>query len=332
MPRASSPPGAKAVDHASGMQHADRTPGAQATERPPGTRVLLGLALGFLGVLCFSGTLPATRFAVRELDPLFVAFARAVLAGLVAAVVLLVTRSRLPRAGEWRSLFVVIVGLVVGFPALTALALDRVPASHGAVVIGLLPIATAAASVLTGRERPSALFWGASFAGALVVIAFAAVQGGGALQFADTLLLLAVVVAGWGYAEGARVAGTLGTWQVISWAVVLSLPVLAVPMVLLAPGRLADVSPASWWALVYVGVVSQYLGFFPWWAGLRLGGVSRVAQMQLAQPFIAIALAAVFLGEPIGPDLVGFGLAAVVCVAIAARARVSHAAPAHRRG
>lgn len=306
------------------------SPPTGTAERTPGTRVLLGLALGFLGVLCFSGTLPATRFAVRELDPLFIAFARAVLAGLVALVALVVTRSRLPRAGEWRSLVVVIFGLVLGFPALTALALDRVPASHGAVVIGLLPIATAAASVLTGRERPSALFWGASLAGAAVVIAFAAVQGGGALQLADTLLLLAVLVAGWGYAEGARVAGTLGTWQVISWAVVLALPFLAVPMALLAPERLAGVSAASWWAVVYVGVVSQYLGFFPWWAGLRIGGVSRVAQMQLAQPFIAIALAAAFLGEPIGADLVGFGLAAVACVAVAARARVSRTGPAKR--
>lgn len=273
-----------------------------------------GLAYGLVGVAAFSITLLATRVAVASLDPVFVGLGRAVVAGLAAAIVLAATRSRWPRPALLPRLAVVALGVVVGFPLLTAWAMRSVPASHGAVVVGLLPLATAGAAAWLAHERPSRRFWTFAGLGSAVVIAFAFYEGAGTLQRADLLLVGAVAAAAIGYAEGARLTRELGGWQVISWALVMSAPVLAVPT-WMSMTDVQHATAAAWLAFAYVSLVSMYLGFFAWYKGLSLGGIAAVGQVQLLQPFLTIAFSAALLGEAI--DVATFVAAALVIASIA---------------
>lgn len=273
-----------------------------------------GLVWGLIGVAAFSVTLPATRVAVASLDPVVVGLGRAVVAAACAAFVLAATRSPRPPRALWHRLAIVAAGVIVGFPMLTAWAMQHVPASHGAVVIGLLPLATAGAGAWLAHERPALRFWVFAVAGSLVVIGFAAWKGGGALHVADLLLLGAVISAAIGYAEGARLTRLIGGWQVISWALLLAAPIVAVPA-WLALGDVRAVPWTAWAAFAYVSVVSMYVGFFAWYKGLALGGIASVGQVQLLQPFLTIAFSALLLGEAI--DASTLVAAALVIAAIA---------------
>ncbi|HLN63026.1 MAG TPA: DMT family transporter [Symbiobacteriaceae bacterium] len=278
-----------------------------------------GLWYGFLGVASFSLTLPATRVAVQEIDPLVVTLGRALIAALLAAVLLLATRQERPGRRLWLRLAVVAGGVVLGFPLLTAVAMRSLPASHGAIVLGLLPLFTAGAAAFRGGERPSLRFWLASLAGSSVVVGFGVSLGAGGLQWADLALLGAVLAAAVGYAEGARLAREIGGWQVISWALVLAAPVLFVPAVLLAARHGLSASAQAWAGFAYVGVVSQFLGFIPWYKGLALGGTARVSQLQLLQPFLTILASAALLGEQITLATLLAGLLVVGTVAVGKR-------------
>jgi drug/metabolite transporter (DMT)-like permease len=285
-----------------------------------------GLVFGFLGVLAFSFTLPFTRIAVEQLDPLFIGAGRALVAAALAAVVLAATRQRLPRGARWIRLGVVAVGVVAGFPLLTSFALQTVPAAHGAVVIGLLPAATAVAAVIRAKERPSIAFWIASGAGVLAVIAFIALAGGGldGLHPSDLLLLGAVVLAAIGYAEGALLSRELGSWQTICWALVVALPVM-VPLtaVSLAQRGWPQADAPHWLAFGYLALVSMFLGFFAWYRGLAIGPIAQVSQIQLVQPVLTIVWSALIVGERLDV-LVWLGaLVVVACAATAVRARMS---------
>lgn len=274
-----------------------------------------GLLWGLLGVASFSLTLPATRVAVAELDPVFVGLGRAVVAAALAAIVLAATRTPWPGPRALPRLALVASGVIIGFPLFSALAMRHVPAAHGAVIIGLLPLATALAGAWIAHERPSRIFWWSAALGSAVVVAFAFWQGGGWPQPADALLALAAIAAAIGYAEGGRLARTLGGWQVISWALVIAAPFVLVPTLVVADARLASVSTAAWAGFAYVSVVSMFLGFFAWYRGLALGGIGAVGQVQLLQPFLTIFASAVLLGETIDPAT--FIAAALVIASIA---------------
>jgi drug/metabolite transporter (DMT)-like permease len=284
-----------------------------------------GMLLGLIGVAIFSLTLPFTRLAVRELDPLFLTLGRALGAAVLAGGWLRMRRVALPgRAALW-PLAIVALGCVLGFPLLSSIAMRSVPASHGAVLAGMLPLATALYAALRGYERPSKGFWLVALLGSGLVVAFALGQGGGALQAADLLMFGAIVSAAAGYAEGGRLARTLGGQETICWALVLA----AVPAALLLLAlegdqiaRLGDVGPASWLGFGYVTVFSMFIGFFFWYRGLALGGVARVGQVQLLQPFLSLAGAAVLLGETLTPANVGFALAVIATVALGRRMQV----------
>lgn len=256
----------------------------------------LGYLYGLIAVAAFAVTLPATRAAVRALDPVFVGLGRAIGAAVLGAIFLLVIRARRPTRSEAKGLVIVALGVVVGFPLFTAWAMRYVDASHGGVVLGLLPLATAAAGVLFSGERPSAKFWMLALAGTALVAGYAFSRAGGTMQLADLALFAAIASAGIGYAEGARLSRTLGGLQVISWALLISAPVLIVPVVLSAPVT-GDVPLSSWLGFVYVMVVSQFLGFVPWYRGLALGGIAKVGQTQLLQPLLTIAASVFLLGE-----------------------------------
>ncbi|SFA60897.1 DMT family transporter [Metapseudomonas otitidis] len=274
---------------------------------------------GLIGVLIFSGSLPATRVAVLEFDPLFLTVARASLAGLLALALLLVAGAPRPSRSQLLPLAVVALGVVVGFPLLTALALQTVTSAHSIVFLGLLPLATAAFGVLRGGERPRPAFWGFSVLGSLLVVGFAVAQGLTASPRGDLLMLLAIVVCGLGYAEGARLSRSLGGWQVICWALVLALPVMLALALYRLPAGLAGITLPAWLSLGYVSLFSMLIGFVFWYRGLAQGGIAAVGQLQLLQPFFGLALAAGLLGEAVSPAMLGVTVAVIFCVAGARR-------------
>ena len=273
-----------------------------------------GLANGLLGVLIFSGSLPATRVAVAELDPIFLTGARASIAGLLGLGLLLAFRETRPTRSDLLSLGVTAIGVVVGFPLLTALALQYVTSAHSIVFIGLLPLATATFGVLRGGDRPRPAFWLFSGIGSLLVAGFALVQGLSASPIGDGLMFAAVVICGLGYAEGGKLSRTLGGWQVISWALVLSLPVMLPLALLTMPQTLAGIGQPAWLGLIYVSVFSMLIGFVFWYRGLAQGGIAAVGQLQLLQPFFGLALAAALLGEAVSPAMLLVTVGVVLCV------------------
>jgi drug/metabolite transporter (DMT)-like permease len=274
---------------------------------------------GLIGVIIFSGSLPATRIAVLEFAPVFLTVARASIAGAVALCMLLLLKQKRPETSHLLSLLIVAMGVVVGFPLLTALALQYVTSAHSIVFVGLLPLATAAFAVLRGGERPRPVFWVFSTLGSAVVVGFAVSQGLTASPLGDLLMLLAILVCGLGYAEGAKLSKTLGGWQVICWALVLSLPVMLTLTGFTAPPSLAHISLPAWLGLGYVSLFSMLIGFVFWYRGLVQGGTAAVGQLQLLQPFFGLALAATLLHEQVSPGMLAVTVVVILCVAGARR-------------
>ena len=270
---------------------------------------------GLIGVVIFSGSLPATRLAVLEFDPVFLTVIRATIAGALALCLLWLLRERRPARDQWFSLLIVALGVVVGFPLLTALALQYVTSAHSIVFVGLLPLATAIFGVLRGGERPSPVFWIFSVLGSSLVVGFAISQGLTASPTGDLLMLAAILACGLGYAEGAKLSRTLGGWQVICWALVLSLPVMAVLSVWLAPASFSGISLSAWVCLAYVSLFSMLIGFVFWYRGLAQGGIAAVGQLQLLQPFFGLALAATLLHEHVSVGMLVVTLGVILCVA-----------------
>jgi drug/metabolite transporter (DMT)-like permease len=286
----------------------------------------MAVALGLLGVLGFSLTLPVTRVAVDGLDPVFIGLGRAAVAAIPAALLLALWRERLPDRRTLGRLGLVALGVVFGFPLLVTFALQDLTAAHSAVIVGLLPAATAVMAVARAGERPSLGFWVASGAGLIAVLAFAASQGAGLPSSDDLLVLAAVALGAVGYAEGGSLARDVGGSRVICWALVLSLP-LTLPLGT-AGALLGDVdaSPDAWLGFAYVAFISQFLAFFAWYAGLALGGVAKIGQVQLVQPLMTLGWAALLLGEQIGAATLIASFAVVASVLATQRARVRRTA------
>ena len=287
-----------------------------------------GLLWGLLGVLAFSFTVVFTRVAVGGLDPLFIGAGRAVVAAVLASAVLLVTRQRLPRGRQWLRLAVIAAGVVAGFPILTSFALTTVPASHGAVVIALLPAATAVLSAIRGHDRPPLSFWILAGVGAVAAVVFASIHGGGfeGIQPADLLLFGAVIAAAVGYTEGGLLSRELGAWQTVSWALVVAAPVMIVLTAVSAVQHPPSATPTEWAAFGYLAVVSMFLGFFAWYRGLEIGPMVQVSQVQLVQPVLSILWAALLLREELTlPTILGGGMV-ILCAAIAVRIRLDRVA------
>ena len=284
------------------------------------TRERAGLALGLLGVLAFSLTLPMTRVAVAELDPWLVAFGRMAVAGLLAAGWLLWTGARAPARTYWKPLAWTAAGVVFGFPLCTSLAMQTLPAGQGAIVTGMLPLATAALAARWFHERQPRRFWACALAGALLVVGFALRDGVHALAAGYLWMLAAVGLAAVGYALGARAAATLGGGQVILWVLVGALPVTLPAALWLASTRPLQAGGVAWAGFAYVAVVSQLTGFFAWYNGLALGGIARVGQVQLLQVFFTLAFAALLFGEP-QPGSTWVVAGAVVALIVVGRSR-----------
>jgi len=282
---------------------------------------------GFLGVLAFSFSLPATRLAVEDLDPTFVGLGRALVAAVLAAALLAARREPMPARRDLPRFALVGIGVVVGFPIFTSVALHHLSSAHSSVIVGLLPAATAAMAVARAGERPPPAFWLAAAGGLIAVLAFAATQGVNGIETADLLVLLAVAFAALGYAEGGALSRTYGGWQVICWALVFSAPFLVIP-VTVAASHGVHAGTDAWLGFAYVSVISMFLGFFAWYHGLALGGVARIGQIQLAQPVMTLVWAALVLGETVTGGMVIAALAVLACVVATQRTRSGQ----HERG
>jgi drug/metabolite transporter (DMT)-like permease len=273
-----------------------------------------GFVNGFIGVAIFSGSLPATRLAVMDLNPFFLSFARASIAGCLALVLLLIFRESRPSKKQGLALITVALGVVVGFPLLTALALQYITSAQSMVFIGLLPLVTATFGVLRGGERPRMGFWVFSCLGSALVAGYALRNGFGGSFIGDALMLAAIIICGFGYAEGAVLSRALGGWQVISWALVIALPAMLIASVFAIPHSFENVQMSAWLGLIYVSLFSMLIGFFFWYRGLAQGGIAAVGQLQLLQPFMGLTLAATLLGEAVDPTMIAISIGVVACV------------------
>ena len=282
----------------------------------------LGLILGLLGVLIFAGTLPATRMAVEFFNAGFLTFGRAFFAGIAAVFCLLALKKSFPRKHLWGLLFAGLA-LVYGFPGFMTLAMVTVPASHGGVVLGILPLGTAIFATLLAGERPSPLFWLCGMVGAVLIIVFALLDGEWGFVIGDLWLLVAGITASAGYVVSGKLSRHLPGWEVICWALILFLPISAIgTIVFWQPGYEAAPAPQAW-AFGYVALFSMLLGFFAWNTGLRMGGIAKVGQIQLLQTFFTLGLAAIVVGEQITMETIGFAVAVLVVVLVGRKAQVA---------
>lgn len=261
----------------------------------------LGLLLGLIGVTCFSLTLPSTSVAVAHFGSTITGLGRTVIAAVIVAIIFIVRKEQRPTRRQLKSLLIVALGAVLGFPLLTSWAMERLPVSHGAVVVALLPLATAGIAIIRAGERPSRTFWLASFIGSGAVIVYAASLGLGGFYLADVALFFAVLILGFSYAEGGNLSKEMGSWQVIAWAILIGAPFFVLPVMMELSPAMLDVPLSAWVSLLYLSVVSQFLAYVAWYGGMALGGIARISQLQYLQPFLMIVFASVFLGEAVPP-------------------------------
>jgi drug/metabolite transporter (DMT)-like permease len=292
------------------------------TTDPKPQKDFTSFGYGFLGVLIFSLTLPATRIAVTGFDPVFVGLGRAIVAAGLSLILLLVTRQTIPPLRFLPNFGIVAGGVVIGFPLLSAIAMRDTAASHGAVITGILPLATALCGVWRAGERPSIQFWIFASLGSTLVICFALLSGGGSMRWADLAMFGAVGAAALGYAEGAVLSRSFGSWQVICWSLLLSVPMLLPIVWQHAPSNFLTVAPNAMLSFLYVSVFSMLLGFFAWYRGLALGGIARIGQLQLIQPFLTIFFSFVLVGEHLTIETIGFAVGVIVCVMLGKRAQI----------
>ena len=283
--------------------------------------------LGVLGVAIFALTLPMTRLATGtavapQLSPWFVTFGRAALAGGLSLVFLLVTRSALPTPAQRKPLAMALLGNAIGYPLLLGFALRHVTSGHAAVITALLPLTTAAIAALVLHQRARLGFWVFAALGSGLVVAFSLLraysQGHGfGWEWADLMLVGAVLAASVGYVYGAQVTRVLGAERVICWMCVMALPLTLPGALLTWPDR--SIHTTAWLGLLYVGVFSMWAGFFAWYRGMAMGGALKVSQTQLLQPFLSILAAVPLLGEPLEVLTLGFALAVIATVFLGKR-------------
>ncbi|WP_369361082.1 DMT family transporter [Priestia megaterium] len=287
------------------------------------TREKVGLLLGVVGVICFSLTLPSTSIAVKYFGTTVAGLGRTDVAAILVAVILIVRKENFPSLRQFKSLLIVALGAVLGFPLLTSWAMKSLPVSHGAVELALLPLATAGFAMFRGSERPSLKFWVSSIIGAAAVIVYALHLGFGQLQFVDAALLAAVLILGLSYAEGGVLARELGSWQVIAWAIIIGAPFFMIPVGLSITAEMLHAPLQAWVSLIYLSVVSQFLAYVAWYSGMAMGGIARVSQVQYLQPFLMILFAALFLGESITLFTLAIAIIVVFSVVLGKNASVS---------
>ncbi|MEB3753179.1 DMT family transporter [Acinetobacter sp. MD2(2019)] len=282
---------------------------------------LNGWISGFIGVMIFSGSLPATRLAIMGFSPEFLAFGRAAIAGTIALIALSLLKQPKPNFSQFKALFMVTLGVVIGFPLCTSIALQTITASYSVVFVAILPLATAFFALLHGEQRPPLQFWIFAMLGSTIVMIFAFTQSGPSHTLAGQLwMLAAILLCGLGYAAGGKLSRELGGWQVICWALVLALPLTLVLSYSYFPQNLSHISVSALLGFLYVSLFSMLIGFVFWYHGLATGGVIGVGQLQLIQPFLGLVLCAVLLHEQISLSMIISASLVILCVSYARKA------------
>ncbi len=275
---------------------------------------------GSLAIIAFGFTLPVTRLAIQELDIIFVGLGRAIVAAIFATIVILIYSPRLPPKSIWIRLIITSLGVVIGFPLFATIAMKYANASHGGVILAILPLATAIASVPFANERPSLGFWICGILGSGIVIIFALSENNSSenqtIGFGDLFLFLAVISAAIGYAQGGALSKTLGGWQVICWALIIGAPLLIPVILIFSENVNYSASMQAWGSFVYLALISQFLGFFAWNKALASGGIAKIGQLQLLQPFVTLLASAYLIGELISYKQILFAMIVVCIVAI----------------
>jgi drug/metabolite transporter (DMT)-like permease len=269
------------------------------------------MLFGLLGVIAFGLTLPMTKIVIPYLDPIFVGLGRSTLASIIAVIILLKFTNSIPTKKQFIQLFIIALGVVIGFPIFTSIAMQSVPASHGAIVVGILPLATAITGAIIAKERASLSFWIISLIGTILVLSYTLLQSGGSFHKADLALFLAVISVSIGYAMGGKLSKELGGWQVICWALVISFPFIIVPTINYAPDNLFNFPISVYLSFLYLALISQLFGFFVWYKGLAMGGIVRVSQIQLLQTFITLGASIILLNEKLDLQMIIFALLVV---------------------
>ncbi|MND25469.1 EamA-like transporter family protein [compost metagenome] len=281
-------------------------------------RFMNGWVNGFIGVAIFAGSLPATRVAVMGFEPGFLTAARAAIAGILGLILILVLKQKKPAKQDWWPLAIVAIGVVIGFPLFTALALQYMNAAHSIVFVSLLPLATAIFAVLRGGEKPNQFFWIFAVLGSAVVFAYMFfISGDTSLGIGDFYMLMAIIFCGFGYAEGGVLSRKIGGWQVICWALILSLPFMLFLTIFYMPTSFQNISTSAVVGLIYVSLFSMLIGFFFWYKGLAQGGIAAISQLQLLQPLMGLAIAAALLHEHVSWSMLVVTAATLLCVAAA---------------
>lgn len=286
------------------------------------TKETKGMLIGFIGVAIFSLTLPFTRIAVQEMNPFYISFGRGVVAGVCGLVLLLVTRATLPTKLQFIKLLITASGVVYGFPIFTSLAMKTLSSAHSGIVLGILPLAMSAIGAIRFHERPSIGYWMTAFLGTLLVLVYSMIEGDSGFAFGDIWLLCAIVTAAVGYSEGGKLAQEMGAIKVISWAMAITLPINIPATYIFSNVNLLNLPFASLISFLYIGLFSAFIGFFFWYRGIALGGVARVGQVQLLQPFLTLIGAYLLLDEPITLINIFFALAVLVVILIGRQTKI----------
>lgn len=286
------------------------------------TNIKSGMLLGFIGIVCFSLTLPSTSISVPYFGETIVGLGRTVIAALIVAIIFIIKKESLPNKKQLKSLCIVAVGAVLAFPLLTTFAMKSLPVSHGAIEVALLPLATAGFAMWRGGERPSRRYWIASMVGAVTVLLYAVYLGLGQLQKGDVAIIVAVLLLGLSYAEGGKLSKELGSWQVIAWAILIGAPFFIIPVGLSISVNMLQAPIEAWISLFYLAIVSQFLAYVAWYGGMSLGGIARVGQIQYLQPFLMIGFSVLFLGESITWLTIVLAIIVVICVIVGKNAPV----------
>lgn len=281
-----------------------------------------GMLIGFVGISIFSLTLPFTQMAVNEMSPFFVAFARASIAGICALILLIFTKSKFPNKIQIRRLIIIVIGVIYGFPIFTSIAMKTLPSSHSGIVLGILPLAMSLFAAIKYKEKPSSSFWMISIFGTFIVISYTFIDNNGSLMIEDLWLLFAILFAAIGYSEGGTLAKEMGSIGVISWALVISLPINLFASYLFYEINYASISFQAIISLTYVGLFSMFIGFFFWYKGIAIGGISRVGQVQLIQPFLTIVGAYFLTNEKITTLNILFAFMVLIVIIIGRKTKI----------
>ena len=281
-----------------------------------------GMLIGFIGIAIFSLTLPFTQMAVNEMSPFFLAFGRASIAGICALILLIFNKSKFPNRVQIKKLIIIVVGVVYGFPIFTSIAMTTLPSSHSGIVLGILPLAMSLFAAIKYKEKPSLSFWLTSIFGTFMVISYTFMDNDGSLMIEDLWLLFAILFAAIGYSEGGILSKEMGSIAVISWALVISLPLNLFASYVFYETSYATISFQAFMSLMYVGLFSMFIGFFFWYKGIAIGGISRVGQVQLIQPFLTIIGAYFLTNEKITFLNILFALIVLIVIIIGRRTKI----------